>query len=945
MIQQEARARAHAECSSFAPYRVLDAHLDGDRLRALVAESKRALSLSGYDDYRRLLAGLARLDRCDVRPMRELFDELATGRSAVALRHDMDLDPFTSVEIARALAGEGLPGTFYVHHTAPYYGELVDGELRRNRDVLDVVRTIQGHGCEIGLHNDALWLYQQYGIEGAEAVTTELRWLRSAGIDVRGTAAHNSAPVYGAENFEIFQGRAVFDRFVLERNEQRIPLQTLSEAELGLTYEANHPDSKGARRGAELARYLSFAPADAVRNASWMRTYLLENPYTRWGADYNAWLLGDDQWTIAGHADRDSLFVWDARLDDVLRFLTEAPLGSRIVLHVHPVYILGPGEPQSVPRRSDVHGQLLAGQEQVLRLKGYLEGLAAKVGSVEAKVGSVEARVGSVDARVEATAGALGARLDASVAAQRQLDAESEARLVDRVDAVRADLDQGLLRSGGELQALRNEVAALREVSGRLDERVLRLTVSLSIIGDHRLLTLRHLLSLWTLLLAPFVAVARRLKRWLDEGSGVRLKKAARLARRLPGIAKDALGAARLEYKPTASGRRILMLTISQIDIDPRINKVARALAGAGYDVDILCHPPIWSDPAREDKVQPGVTYVRVPQDPASRVADLFYQDVFVRAGTGRLYDFVHVNDLMTLLTGWVLARRKGVPLVYDAHEMWTENVAYNGSEWVPMPLLARRLARWFEGFLLRDVGLLTTVSPSIASEFARRYRLKRPPRLLPNYPERSLAREGSNGAASIRELCGLGDDRFVTLYLGGVNPLRNIENVIRAHADLPDSHVFVIRGPGVEHYGPDYLALAESLRLQGRVFCLPPVPMADVVEGAAGADCGILMLRNICRNFYWSYPNKLFEYMLAGLPVAVSDFPDTGGHVQRERCGIVFDPESPDSIAKALRWLAENPEEARAMGRRGREAVLREHHWEQAVPTLVEGYQSLQSH
>jgi glycosyltransferase involved in cell wall biosynthesis len=114
---------------------------------------------------------------------------------------------------------------------------------------------------------------------------------------------------------------------------------------------------------------------------------------------------------------------------------------------------------------------------------------------------------------------------------------------------------------------------------------------------------------------------------------------------------------------------------------------------------------------------------------------------------------------------------------------------------------------------------------------------------------------------------------------------------------------------------------------------------MDQVIEGAAGADCGVLMLRNICRNFYWCSPNKFFEYMLAELPVAVSNFPDLAAHVSRERCGVVFDPDSPESIAAALRSLAENIEEARAMGHRGRQSVLREHNWEAAAKALLEQY------
>ncbi len=71
----------------------------------------------------------------------------------------------------------------------------------------------------------------------AENLEQELRWLRSLGVVVRGTLAHNSAPVYGAENFEIFEGRVLWEREVRCENGRILPLGKLSEKKLDLSYE------------------------------------------------------------------------------------------------------------------------------------------------------------------------------------------------------------------------------------------------------------------------------------------------------------------------------------------------------------------------------------------------------------------------------------------------------------------------------------------------------------------------------------------------------------------------------------------------------------------------------------------------------------------------------------------------------------------------------------
>ena len=203
-----------------------------------------------------------------------------------------------------------------------------------------------------------------------------------------------------------------------------------------------------------------------------------------------------------------------------------------------------------------------------------------------------------------------------------------------------------------------------------------------------------------------------------------------------------------------------------------------------------------------EEAVHPGVRYIRVPQEAKWQDVDGYCTSGFRRNFAALAYRglrlrpcqrFIHVACWLALGPG------RSVPLIYDAHEMWSENVSYDGQEWVPMPLWLRTLARYFEGFLVRYVDRLITVSPSICTEMQRRYKIAQAPYLLANYPELALLYGKQRALPSIRALCGLTDDHFVTLYLGGVNPLRNIENVIKAHQYLPEKCVFVIRGPGVD--------------------------------------------------------------------------------------------------------------------------------------------------
>ncbi len=90
------------------------------------------------------------------------------------------------------------------------------------------------------------------------------------------------------------------------------------------------------------------------------------------------------------------------------------------------------------------------------------------------------------------------------------------------------------------------------------------------------------------------------------------------------------------------------------------------------------------------------------------------------------------------------------------------------------------------------------------------------------------------------------------------------------------------------------------------------------------------------------SLPIKLFEYMAAALPVVASDFPAWRAIVEEAQCGILVDPTSPSETAEAIDWLLDHPADARAMGGRGREAVLKRFNWEAESSRLLDLYDAL---
>ena len=255
--------------------------------------------------------------------------------------------------------------------------------------------------------------------------------------------------------------------------------------------------------------------------------------------------------------------------------------------------------------------------------------------------------------------------------------------------------------------------------------------------------------------------------------------------------------------------------------------------------------------------------------------------------------DIVHAHDLGTLSAGLTFSRLHDARLIYDSHEL----EMHRNATFTEQQIKQRRFE---EAQGIRAADSVITVSESIASHLEEEYAIKRP---LVVYNAPDLRSQSKVVSRNIREDAGVIEGEPLCVYVGGVTVNRGLENVIRAMQVWPEMKLATV-GPVRPQTKAELQDLVVGLGLQSRVRFLDPVPSDSVVRYISDADISVLAIQNVCLSYFYCMPNKLFESVFAGLPVGVAALQDMSDFVTKWGVGVVFDEQSPQSIAENLREL-----------------------------------------
>ncbi|HOA27991.1 MAG TPA: glycosyltransferase [Arachnia sp.] len=273
--------------------------------------------------------------------------------------------------------------------------------------------------------------------------------------------------------------------------------------------------------------------------------------------------------------------------------------------------------------------------------------------------------------------------------------------------------------------------------------------------------------------------------------------------------------------------------------------------------------------------------------------------------------DLVHVHDpeLIPMVWLWKTLHRKAA--VYDAHEDLVGQM--DDKSYIPRPLhplamaYARLLVRWAD----KGFDGIVTSTPHIRT-------LYRNPNaaVVHNYPYLRDYPPASSTPVPGR-----------LVYVGLLSQGRQVDVMIDAVKRVPGARLLVA--------GPADADIAPLLEGDDQIEYLGMLPSTEVPGVVATGSVGLVFLKPL-NNYVDSIPTKLFEYLAAGIPAVVSDFPWLRRLLRGHDCCVFVDTTTADAPAEAIRQLLADPAAAAEMGARGRRAIEDEFNFEAEVPALL---------
>lgn len=352
--------------------------------------------------------------------------------------------------------------------------------------------------------------------------------------------------------------------------------------------------------------------------------------------------------------------------------------------------------------------------------------------------------------------------------------------------------------------------------------------------------------------------------------------------------------------------KRIISIAISDLATDQRVLKVAGFFQQNNYDVLVV------------GRLLPGSLPLHLPFKTLRlkmlfNRSFLFYATFNVKVFFLLLFSrcsHILANDTDTLPAAFLAAKLKRVKLIFDAHELFPEVPELYNRNFV------KKVWIKIEDLFFPRLTKASTVCESIAGYYKQRYGL-----------EMTVIRNIPPCRKSAGKLLDYGTKKVI-LYQGALNKGRGLEWVIEAMPFVTNAVLVIIGSGDIEQ---EIKKQVDDLKLNDSVIFRGRIAADELYKYTPSASIGLCLLQDIGLSYQFSLPNRIFDYLHAGVPVLATRFPEIEKIVETYHTGVLIDNYEPQYLASVINSILENPVDTTHF-----DAVSKELCWENESEKLL---------
>jgi len=319
---------------------------------------------------------------------------------------------------------------------------------------------------------------------------------------------------------------------------------------------------------------------------------------------------------------------------------------------------------------------------------------------------------------------------------------------------------------------------------------------------------------------------------------------------------------------------KIIVSVFNNLYTDQRVEKICRTLHENGYEILLIGNSwdglPEMSRPYPFKRIVLKSKNLKIAYPTFNRK---LYKEILKNADKNTI---LLSNDLDTLPANYLVSKKLKIPLVFDSHEIFTEMPSVKGR-------FVQKIWRFLERKAVPKLKYMMTASESYAKWFEKTYEIEKPV-VVRNFP---LKIENQNSTETE-------NNPKIILYQGAINPSRGLDKIIPAMKWIENAELWIAgKGPKFD----EYIALSKKLHLEDKVKFLGKIVPEKLREITKKADVGLSIEENNGLSYYYSLPNKVSDYIQAGIPIVVSGFPEMKKIVETFHIGEIIDNHSEEEL------------------------------------------------